>query len=303
MNPFFTIYEPFYNMILSTTIMSNAICPAFVEDSNRIIDFIGNAYRLDKKLIEDCKSFILDELVTLGLTTDQRAIYGSRRFGDEYSDRDVLFDIKGDVLTKLQEMAEEAAYKKGDVNSGWFDYSHYKTYQANVRFAKINTASASGDVACTRQIGLLRILGIGCPVDIKEGIVRLYQCVCWGDIPATYYLAYAYTLFGNEEASKLFYELAELFDKYLKSGYTVLPKEAVEQYSERARLNYIYISSIKQDIVFAHEAYRIDFSFVEAITSPGLEYSEIMYHINNYSKYEWKEITNSSAKPVPQVGF
>ncbi len=300
MNLFFKHYDTFYNMVLSTTIMSNAICPAYLEDSKRIIDFIGKAYRLDDKFIKSASDFILGDLTSLGLTTDQLAVYGDRQYGDEYSDLDVLFDIKGDVLNKLQYMASTA---EGAVNSGWFDFSHYKTYQADVRFAKINTAGASGDVICTRQIGILRILGIGCPVNIHEGIVRLYQCVCWGDIPATYYLAYAYSLLGDEKNSKLFYEIAELFDTYLKAGYTVLPAEANARYSERARLNYVYISSIKQDVVFAYKRYKIDFSFVEAITSPGLEYSEIMYHINNYGQYGWKEITNSSAKPVAQVGF
>lgn len=300
MKLFFKHYEAFYNMVLSTTIMSNAPCTSFIDDSTRIIDFIGKAYRLDENTISECSDFILNDLTTLGLATDQLAVYGNRQFGDEYADSDVLFDIKGDVLTKLQFMSENAV---GDVNKGWFDYTHYKTYQADVRFSKINVASASGDVICTRQIGLLRVLGIGCDRDEKEGIMRLYQCVCWGDIPSAYYLGYAYSLIGDEKKSKLFYELAELFEKYLRSGYTVLPTEAAEKYSEMARIYYVYISSIKQDVINAKKIYNIDFSFVEAITSPGLDYYTIMYHINNYGRFEWKEITNSSAKPTKQLGF
>ncbi len=296
----FKNYDAFLNMVLSTTLMSNAQTDEFLSDAKEIIDFIGKAYCLPTDFIDECKDFILDELITLGLITDQSAVYSSRRFGDEYSETDVLFDIKGDVLSMLQNLRN---IEGGEINPGWFDYSHYKTYQADVRYAKINKASASGDLITTRQAGILRALGIGCEKNFTLAKKRLSQCVFWGDVPAMHFLAYVYKLEGNDSRSNLFCELAELSKKYLLAGYTVLPEDAKETYSEEARTYYVYISSIKQDVVYGCNRKNIDFSFVEAITSDSLDYFERMHFINNYENKAWKDVTNSSEKPMNALGF
>ena len=299
MDGIFRNYEAFYNMVLSTTIMSNAPTPELEKDARSIISFIGKAYRLDDALIEKCKTVILDQLSGLGLTTDQQAVYSSRSYGDGFSAADVLFDIKGDVLTKLQSLSK---IKDLEINPGWYDYSHYKTYQAQVRFAKIYTTAASGNLITTRQVGILQTLGIGCTMDVQEGIRRLTQCVLWGDIPSMYYLAYAYELEGNRPKADVCRELTELAEKYLKTGCTVLPKDA-SSYSEEARDYYTFISTIKQDIVYAYDRYDIDFSFVEAITSDSLDRFGRMDYINNYDRKQWKNVTNSSEKPTRKFGF
>lgn len=300
MDTIFKHYDAFYNMVFSTTMMSNTQTPELESDAKKIIDFIGHALRLDEDFIEHCKHTILDDLSALGLTADQQAVYRSRKFGDSYSDTDVLFDIKGDVLTRLQSLSN---IQSAEINPSWFDYSHYKTYQADIRFSKIYTASASGNLLTTRQVGILLALGIGCKQDIKEAIHRFTQCVVWGDIPSMSYLAYAYKLAGNEHKSDVFYELADLSKKYLKSGYTILPDEAKGAYSQAAQTYYVYVSTIKQDIVYAENKSAIDFSFVEAITSGSLDYFEKMDYINNYEKKEWKNVTNSSEKPSERLGF
>ncbi len=296
----FKNYEAFYNMVLSTTIMSNAPTKEFIEDSKAIIDLIGKAYKLEDSLIEQSKILILDKLMALGLSVDQQAVYTSRQYGETYTDNDVLFDIKGDVLTKLQSMCDES---NPDVNPNWFDYSHYKTYRAFVRFAKINTTSASGNLIATRQVGILKILGIGCEKSIDEAIYRLNQCALWGDIPAMHLLAYAYLLKGNEEKAKVIDELVEISKIYLKMGCTVLPQEVQEKYSQEAVSYYIYISTIRQDVVYAYDKKVIDFSFIEAITSDSLDYFERMNFINNYERKEWKNVTNSAIKPQRKLGF
>ncbi len=300
MEAIFENYEAFYNMVLSTTIMSNAPTPEFIADSTAIIEFIGKAYKLSDEFIEYANSLILDKLITLGLTVDQQAVYASRQYGETYTDEDVLFDIKGDVLTKIQSIAENA---NPEVNPNWFDYSHYKTYRASVRFAKINTTSASGNLIATRQAGILKILGIGCEKNVKEGIVRLTQCALWGDIPAMYLLAYAYDLDGNVEKARIMSELAEISNQYLKMGFTVLPKEVKDKYSEEAVSYYVYISTIKQDIVYAYDKKNIDFSFIEAVTSDELDYFDRMGFINNYERKDWKDVTNSAVKPLRKLGF
>ncbi len=300
MDTIFKNYIAFYNMVLSTTMMSNTQTPELKADANRIIDFIGRALRLNEAFIDHSKRIILDDLSSLGLTADQQAVYRSRTFGDNYSDKDILFDIKGDVLTRLQNLSD---MHNAEINPSWFDYSHYKTYQSNIRFSKIYTASASGNLLTTRQVGILLALGIGCDTDINEAIHRFTQCVFWGDIPSMFYLAYTYILAGDKQKSKVFYELADLSEKYLKSGYTILPDAVKNLYSKEAQTYYVYISSIKQDVVYAYDKTAIDFSFVEAITSDSLDYFEKMEYINNYEKKEWKNVTNSSEKPPKKLGF
>lgn len=300
MDTIFKNYDAFYNMVFSTTIMSNTLSPDLESDARIIIDFIGHAWRFKESLIEHCKYTILDVLSSLSLTADQQAVYRNRKFDDTYSEEDILLDIKGDVLTRLQCLSD---MHNAEINPSWFDYSHYKTYQANVRFSKIYTASASGDLLTTRQVGILLALGIGCDKNIEESIHRLTQCVFWGDIPSMFYLAYAYKLAGNEEKSQVFYELAELSQKFLNGGYTILPDKVKNSYSQEAQTLYVYVSTIKQDVVYAYNKTAIDFSFVEAITSDSLDYFGKMNYIDNYEKKEWKNVTNSSRKPPKKIGF
>ncbi len=296
----FKNYDAFYNMVLSVTMMSNTQTEEFEADAGAIIDFIGASYNLESGFVAECKDVILNDLGTLGLTTDQQAVYSSREYGDVFSDRDALFDIKGDVLSKLQSLGDQP---HPDMNASWYDYSHYKTYQADVRFAKIKRTSASGNLIATRQTGILIALGIGCEVNLKEALNRLYQCVAWGDIPAMHYFSYVLELSGEKDQAKIFSELTELSKKYLLSGYTVLPDEAKTEYSEEACAYYAIISSIKQDIVYAYNKTNIDFSFVEAISSPSLDYFQKMSFINNYDKKDWKDVTNSPENPSKKFGF
>ena len=300
MKQVFQNYEAFYNMVLSSTIMSNAQTVEFAEDSRKIIRFIGKAYKLKSTFIEECACVILGELTKLGRTVDQQAVYSGRAYGDEYTDVDSLFDIKGDVLSTLQKIGGKEDY---NISEGWFDYSHYKTYQANIRYNKIEMTSASGNLITTRQAGILKALGIGCKKDYDRAITRFIQCAYWGDIPAMHYLSYVYSLKGDEENAKLWTEITTLCEEYLRSGITVIPDEQKDLYDENALSTFVYISSICQDVIHALGMKNIDFSFVEAITSPTLDYYQKMFHINNYRAYAWKEVTNSSSRPKRTLGF
>ena len=42
----FKDYEPFYNMVLSTALMTNCVTDEFDGDARKIINFIGDAYGL-----------------------------------------------------------------------------------------------------------------------------------------------------------------------------------------------------------------------------------------------------------------
>lgn len=296
----FDNYEAFYNMVLSTTIMSNAPSLEYEEDAKKIIEFIGGAYGLNEKFVDYCRDVILGDLSRLGRTIDQLAVYSERAYGDCYTQDDALFDIKGDVLATLQRIGGKEDY---NINEGWFDYSHYKTYQAQVRFKKIEITAASGNLITTRQVGILKALGIGCKKDYARAIWRLTQCAYWGDVTAMKYLAYIYKTTNDDENHKLWWEIGQLSEEFLRAGTTVIPDSHKDTYSENAQAIYVYISSIAQDVVHALNKTNIDFSFIEAITSPTLDYHQKIFYINNYSYMGWKEVTNSSAKPKRTIGF
>ncbi len=302
----FKNYETFYNMVLSTTIMSNNQNYDLINDDKKIIDFIGQAHKFDQNFIDYCKKVITEDLIRLARTTDQQAIYNSRRFGEQYTDEDSLFDIKGDVLYILQDIGKDAmspsSYNKA-INPGWFDYSHYKSYQADVRFSKIDIAASTGNVIATRQVGILYSLGIGCKKNLDRAITRFKYCVYWGDISSMYYLGYVYALKGDLENSRNYYDLATICESYLYAGVTVLPDSIKKRYNETVINNYIYIASIKQDIIKTYNMTNIDFSFVEAILTESLDFHQRMNYINNYRDLNWKEITNSSAKTRKPIGF
>lgn len=303
----FKNYEAFYNMVLATAMMSNDHTPKMKVDGTRIIEFIGNAYGLDRDLIEHCAHTILDDMGVLSITKDKTAGYSLRRSGDDCTDEEILIDIKADVISELDNIAgrENTGRENRGINPSWFDYTHYVVYQPEIRFEKINTASATGNINTTRQVGILRALGIGCDVDFVAAERRLTQCALWGDIPSMRLLSYVYKLDGNLQRAELFEQVAELATKYLKGGITVLPKEEKDAYSEEARTYYIYISTIKQDVIYAHNKFDIDFSFIEALSSEELDYYDRMKYINKYSEKEWKNVTNSSERPkaVKTLGF
>ncbi|MBO5328211.1 MAG: cell division protein SepF [Clostridia bacterium] len=296
----FENYDAFYNMVLSTTIMCNTPSETFYKDATKIIDFIGAAFGLDAKTVKICSKIILEDLAELGLTTDRLAVYSERRFGDNLTDIDVLGDIKCDVLAKLSEMHDKP---DAGVNPGWFDYSHYKTYQAKVRFCKIESAGESGNIICARQAGILKLLGIGCSVNLDYAIKRFTQCSLWGDITSIRYLSYAYKLKKDDEKSKTYSEVVELCKKFLKSGTTVIPDNVKNDFSESAKTYFVYIASIVQDVVHAFDKKNIDYSFIEAITSEKLDYSDIMSYINNYKDLSWKNVTNAIERPRMSLGF
>ena len=296
----FNNYEAFYTMLTSTVLMSNTPSGSFVEDCDKIIEFIGNAYCLDESVVCECKESIYKSLAPISLIVDKNAVFNGRNFGDVLSDKDVLNDIKCDVIASLERISKSNI---PCINPDWFDYNHYFSYNACVRHEEIKQASSSGNVIANRQIGVLLALGIGAEANLKESCNRFLRGALWGDIPSLKLLAHTLKLNGNEKEAKTFSETAELADKYLHSGYTVVPKEEKTNYSEEAVTYYVYISSILQDIVYAYNKQNIDYSFIEALLTEELDYYKRMHFINNYERKEWKDLTNSAHNPSKKIGF
>ncbi|MBQ7408931.1 MAG: hypothetical protein IJW13_06685 [Clostridia bacterium] len=299
-NLIFKNYEAFYTMVASTFVMTNSRSEAFDSDCDKIIDLIGKSYKLSDEVILSCKNAIRDLLSPIGLVSDKNAIYSARTSQSSCSDDEILFDIKCDVLSDFDKFADS---RLPGMNGEWFNYSHYLTYNAYVRFEEIKRASIGGQIIPNRQVAILQILGLGCEKDLQEGINRLIRCTAWGDIPSAKLLAYALELNGNTQKANDVWQTTELLDKYLYGGYTVVPQTEKQKYSETARTYYVYISTILQDVILANKRENIDFSFIEALLSEDLDYYKRMYYIHNYDRKEWTEVTNSAEKPSKKIGF
>lgn len=295
---FFDNYEAFYTMVISTTIMSNTRSPKFDEDSEKIIKFISDAYSFDEQFSKDAAKVIIGDLSLMSRMGDFHAFKGSIQPSSEVDDAlHQLYEIKGDVFISLKMLS------KVSIDGSWFDYSMYKLYEPARRAYQIRNLSSFGNLTTTRQMGILYALGIGVPKDYELAQMRLTQSALWGDIPSMHLLSHVYHLAGNEEKSKLMAEVAQLCHKYLMEGCTVLPDEVKKNFSEEACRYFAYISSIKQDIINASNAHKINFSFLEAVMSDKLDFFKRMDYINNYSAAAWKDLTNSSIKSTPGLGF
>lgn len=296
----FKNYEAFYTMLTSTMIMSNNPCGSFASDCDKIVNFIATAYGLSEDTVDTCKECINHILSPISLVADRNAIFSGRNFGDNLSDDDVLNDIKCDVISALERISKANI---PCINPDWFDYNHYLSYNARVRYEEIKIASSGGNVIANRQTAILLALGIGVEVNLKESINRLLRGALWGDIPSIKLLAQVHALNGDEKMHKLFSEVATLAEKYLHSGYTVVPADEKNNFSEESITYYVYLSSILQDIVYAYNKQNIDFSFIEALMLDDLDYFKRMYYINNYERKEWKDLTNSACNPSKKIGF
>lgn len=149
----------------------------------------------------------------------------------------------------------------------------------------------------------MNALGIGCEANYAHAIARLTQCAYWGDIPSMNYLSFIYSLQGDEKKAKLWKEIVSLCQEYLRRGVTVIPATEAKTHSTEAVEVYACISSILQDIVYGLNHPTINFSFVEAVTTPSLTFYDRMSIINSYEQKTWKEVTNSSKKPRKSIGF
>lgn len=304
MNSIFERYNQFYTMLLSTTVMSNVSSMAYQRDMEKVIEYIGRAYRSDEDFITLAKSTILGgKMMGISLLDDRYALNAMGVEQLEYDELDAwqyVLDMKCDAISELHAMAGK---KDSMLNEDWFNYSQKIFYQPTARFNKIKASAAPGHVLFTRQTGLLHMLGIGCERDYEKGIHRLSQCVAWGDIPSMYLLAHAYEIVGDRENSDLLYEVASLSEKYLDEGRTIIPKDDECNYSVKARNYFIFIASVKQDVVYGGGVSLIDFAFVEAMQSTNIDNYDRMGYINNYARKEWKELTNTSVRPIKRAGF
>ena len=286
-------YEAFSTMIVSTAMLSNVSSEEFDADGGRIIEFIGKAYHLDDELIKECKRLILDELVTISIQDDAASYINSKSYDYEPEEFDALLQMKCDALAVIRNVADT---KDNNLNPAWFDYEHYKPYFPMVRFEELSISVSTGNIAANRTLAIMQALGIGCEKDYKTAELRLGQCVLWADYPSIHLLAYLYQLDKKEKEAKLYEGLAET-SYLIKEGRTLFPKELEEKYGLDVKQLFVMVASIKQDIIINAQRLNIDYSFVEVMMLPDLDFYKKLRYINEYHTQQWKEVTNPSTNP------
>ena len=289
-------YVAFYNMVLATTLLSNQPSDALDEDAKKIIEFIGKANDFDEYLIKYCQKVILDDLVAISTRTDMTAFINSHTYNSEADELDSLFSIKADVLDAIDSMRE-----RRDINlsTSWFDYSHYKPYYPNLRFEQLVAYAAVGDPLANKEVGILSYLGIGTKPNLNSAILRLKQCMMWGDlsvIPLLKEIAKE----NSDPKEKVYEELVSLIP-YMNEGRTIVPSELESLLEKETKQLFVLITSIKHDIVKEAKDLYINQSFVEVMLLEGVDYYRKLDFINNYTANEWKNITNSPNKG--RIGF
>ena len=286
-------HQAFSNMLFATTLLSNVYSQTFEADSNKIIDFIGKAFHLDEQTIKAAQKLITDDLMTISVKDDVTAFTNAHDYDSKLQELDPFLSMKCDAINIVESLANKASFH---INSAWFDYGHYKPYYPEVRFAQLNTVATIGHPIANKVVGLMCFLGIGCEKNVDSAILRMKQCALWGDTACIFLLREMYDESGDKENAKVFSELESLTD-YIKEGRTLIPDEKIGKLDGKTKEFFAYISSIKQDVVLNEQRYFIDYSFVEVVLLPKLDYYKKMGYINFYRDQKWKDVTNSSLNP------
>ena len=298
MEKIFENYEVFYNMIMSTTLLSNSQNDNYVRDAGRIINFFAEAYGLESELSNKMYYVILSDLINFGLNSDKEVEKQNRSFDRNYDVNDKLNEVKCNVLDEIEVLCKRFST---DQKVNYFDYSFYHIYDARVRYYELNASAKLGVISVVRLLGIMNALGIGCDKDYDKATIRFTQCAYWGDIPSMYLLKYIYSKNGKKKEAKTIEDLITLSKKYLNMGITVLPEKLSE--CKEAQELYVYISSILQDVVINLNKVDIVFSFVEAMLLENLSYEDKLDLINNYRNERWKALTNAVNITNNRVGF
>ena len=286
-------HQAFSNMLFATTLLSNVYSQTFEADSNKIIDFIGKAFHLDQQTIKAAQKLITDDLMTISVKDDVTAFTNAHDYDSKLQELDPFLSMKCDAINIVESLANKASFH---INSAWFDYGHYKPYYPEVRFAQLNTVATIGHPIANKVVGLMCFLGIGCEKNVDSAILRMKQCALWGDTACIFLLREMYDESGDKENAKVFSELESLTD-YIKEGRTLIPDKESGKLDGKTKEFFAYISSIKQDVVLNEQRYFIDYSFVEVVLLPKLDYYKKMGYINFYRDQKWKDVTNSSLNP------
>lgn len=291
-------YSTFRLMVLTSTLLGNAKTEMWTQSASQLIRWIGEAFRLSDNDIHHCQEVVIDKLSAVQTIDDANLNYGQVPMESVDIDAEIIFKIKSDAIRFLHEQGTQDA-------PNWPNYHHANLFHPVVHFTHLHDASRTGNLVACRHVGLLFALGIGCEQSLEKAALRFKQAAYWGDLWSMTLLSRVYELMDNPEATETYRQLAMLCDKHLNSGTTVLSDQMKKDYGAKAQLEYVYVSSIFQDIVRVNQQNHgyIDYSFLEVMFMDAVPYREKMGFINNYLEYKWRDVSNTSNQPTMRIGF
>lgn len=208
--------DAFHAMCLSTTMLASYNSRQFEEDAHKLIDFIGQAYRLPEEMVSEFTGCILGDMMNIGLVTDYTAVSSREFMTDRDRENIVLYELKGRILEEVAQ-AHAPFPTAADMNQinlirnqMKYDFFHHP-YHPQLRLWQLERLMVGGNVDVVRQVALMKALGIGCQKDSEKSRMLLSECVLWGDEAAVVLLE---RLTGEAVASELT-ELGKLVGTYI----------------------------------------------------------------------------------------
>ena len=165
-------YSAFREMLIATTALSNCSSEKYDEDCKKIIEFIGQAYNLEKELVEYCAKVILDDLITISTQQDINAFVNSHSYETKLDELDSLMSAKCDAIDIIKSFGE---VRSPQLSFKWFDYSHRNPYYPEIRYQQLGIAASTGNVVANKVVAILSVLGIGCEKSKQNTLSGAYR--------------------------------------------------------------------------------------------------------------------------------
>lgn len=284
-------YEAFYMMTLSVAFLNSAAFGEFDYDAEKVLAFIGRAYRLDDEVVREFSGLILGDMMKIGLVSDYHALSAIDDLSDRDRDNLIFYEIKGRVIEEVNRSNRRSYFQANsrinqDMKAGMKYESFHHAYDSVVRFESLRQQAGFGDLNSTRQLAILYALGIGTGQDLEKAGMYLERCVMWGDVASTVLLQEVCSCGKDDKGSKEFMELYRLEKLYLKDGIINLPEKEIA--ADTVKNRYLCIALIKQYLVVQGKMEEIDIAFLNAISQPGLSLKDRFHFISRYKDFMWK---------------
>lgn len=284
-------YEAFYLMTLSVAFLNSAALGEFRDDAEKVLSFVGRAYRLDDDVVKEFSGLILGDMMKIGLVSDYHALSAMEDLSGRDRNQLILYEIKGRVLEEVNRSNRRGYFRANsrlgqDMRAGMKYESFHHAYDPVVRFEGLREQAGFGDLNSTRQLAVLYALGIGTERDLEKAKMHLERCVMWGDVPSAVLMQEVCSCGKDDKGSKEFMELYRLEKKYLEDGVINLPKK--EEAADTVKNRYLCIALIKQYLVVQGRMEEIDIAFLNALAQPGLSLKVRLQFISRYKDFVWK---------------
>ena len=163
-------------------------------------------------------------------------------------------------------------------------------YNARMSCIKLCDIAATGDVLCSRQVSIMRYLGIGCEKNVERAINGFIECAYWGDATSVK-LLHACLCEQNMDVS-IIRDYEAIASRYWYDTPLLAPRDALLRYSPESIALYRQAALICRNIVRGGGVHDIDRGFVEVLRDPGISNADKEEFINNYAAGIWRSASS-----------